>query len=306
MMGERFRDFELKPEMRVRMFDYTREGKRVRYSSLETDDEILYFSKTAESQFYHLLGLSVKALESQPYWQERDRLIEEKKNERAVSGTPIILRVVGKRIWSVVTEIHVLVRHTEVWNVVEEVLKARYGTFLKRDPLRVSGGLYTKYLLPKLWQDDTKMCAGLTVFNSASGQGSLRIGAYYEIIVCSNGLIAPEYNEVYSRVHKGNKDAILTSLRSRLEQFLDTFKPVDLSKAQETLEVASILQQLPIAKKYKMAVSNSLPLECSRFDIASSLSTIAKSGLAPPNIRIELEILSFQILEGGLLCPKKE
>jgi len=287
-----FNDLELSEGMTISMFRYYRDGQK-KYTKVATKDgKSFYCSRSAESQLYHLLGLSVRGLEEMS-WEERNAVIAGKLAERLSSKKPIILRVINNHIWAVVTEVHVLLRHSEVWNVVEEALTEKFGTYQKKKPMRTNEGLYTKYLLPKLWKSD-KLFAGLIVYNSVKGLGSLRIGAYYEIIACSNGLISSEYKEIYSRTHRGNKDEILDSLRSGLDLFLNTFKPIDMSNIDEHININEVVEGLDIAKKYKDAVLKSIFLDGSRFELASSLSSVAKS--APPNTSIQLEELSFKII----------
>jgi len=292
-----FKDIELKPDAKLKLFRFRRQGKKQAFTVVEQDGQVYYARKIPETQLLHHLGLGVRAIESLD-WPERDKILAERVPLIKDRENKIILRTVGQNIYACVTEVYTPIRDSVVWEITEDVLKAFGVAYIRKTPVKTSTFTMTEYIFKDGNEDIAK---GLYIKNSQRGTCSLSLGKYYEIVICSNGLVSGEYATIYSRVHRGAELEILSMFRTRLEEFLRELKPLDVSTALSIpiLSSEAEVEKLPFAKKYKQKIKDYLDTEellapLTQFHLANAISRIAQE--APPAVRLSMESYAFNLI----------
>lgn len=294
-MKREFRDVPLTDPCTVSVFRYRKDGKLKKYSVVEMPDAKFYLKNTAETQLMNLLGLSIRSLEHED-WKARNEIVNEALLKRLTEKKQIILRTIDETCYAVVTDAFTDIPNYIVWDLVEKTFKVR-GIQATRQFIKLNSKSITKYIFK---DGNRPIRNGIMITNSRKGLASLSLAKYFEIVVCANGLIDATSEVVFSRVHRGSEDEILAGFAASLETMLDSLEVIEPERFKNTVEdVEDFVNGLPIAKKYKERVLEDMELifDASYWDIANSLSTVAK--LAPPATRIELEKLSFAILKGN-------
>lgn len=297
----KFRDIDLKRDFKILCF----RSQKGDFSMVITPEgEKLFAGDKAESQLYSLLALPLHKLES-VYWKERDTLIAE-----AISNISkeIILRVVNNRIYAVVSERFTHIPHREVFQVAETALTELGISYeILRPLVYTSTALYAKFVFN---HNQDKVKSGIVVGNSVKGTASISLARFYLVIVCQNGLMDETKDIIFTRVHVGEKEAILAELKDAVSRLVSGIKPINAEEYAIYLPDWQLrLAKLDIAEKYKHSVRDQikltmLPGSVTLWSFVNAISQAAQT--APPRTRLQMEILAYQLLSKEVNTDGKE
>jgi len=266
-------------------------------------NEPFFLRGTAETQFFKLLGLRKYQVENAAY---RDALVMVACEKR---DRPIVLRTAAGKVYAVVTDKFVHIGHSEAFGVVELAFKKNFVEYEKGEFFRTNQKVMQVYYVES---DGFGLRSGLLVQNSVKGLGSLAVRRYYQIEVCSNGLISGVEAEAYSRQHIGNKDKILREFALKCLNIisnLDISREIGIAKIirLENDEVLYICRNLKVSQTATQDILGVL-VESSKsrislWDFVMAMTTVAGQQRSV-NVRLQLERNALRLIEDSNFLEK--
>jgi hypothetical protein len=226
-----FRDESIKP-CELEEVSFFRYRKPPAYKLTEfiqfklSDGSMVYLhDSVSKNQLISRINLHISDMRHIDDYAERNRIIRDAMKGRE---EPIILRMVksGEDKWhcyAVVTPAFTEVRHSEVWRIVEEGLQIAGIHVIRTEDFQTPRRVWKTYIFEEqaVKKLGDVVRAGIRVCNSVKATSSICIYAFWERLVCSNGMTASKGHWHPATTHKGEKENIIESVRLTLKDAID-------------------------------------------------------------------------------------
>jgi len=299
-------DLELKPdEIRDVKFYRRRKNGRIReFIVLETADAPIYLEKTAKTQFIKLLGLKLATIR-----ENLDRANELLFDAIKRRQEPLIFRCTeGEKMmlaFAVVSPKYVVVRHGEIFQIVEDELKSMGYRVRSLGLLRTSRRVWKTYLLENLIIGENigePVAGGVRVANSVKGTSAVILYGFWQILVCDNGLMTNQ--GVWTRtIHLGSRDRIIAAIRanvvevirklSGLEFYIERAKSIRITEN----DVNDVFETLGLSMRIRKMIRDRLDREdYTLWGLCQAFTWVASHERVSPDTQIRLEKYAYRLL----------